>query len=325
MKSFKEYLRLNESIVDEYKEVRKQAILGDQLVYKFKSTTNQVPSSLISYIPPVRPPEIIPNTRLSHDGSLPTHYSSDYRQAITDLKDANFVDNNSHELAHAYQHQAQITDNTRRFQLSPSELIISAGMSPFDNDNPLWKLSQKIKQMRSRQPRLTGKDRQDRPSWASFTRNSAETRSDRRKNKRDQDLKKGGFDRGRPQYKIPYINSDVEVNARIIGHAALNLDFRRPDQPDTTQHMREVAYALRRAPMNTAGTKSAILDVRKKSYESFKLSELDRADVGYPVSVQSLKKGMRQYTRLIQHHESELPSDLHTPEGREAFIRTHSS
>ena len=134
-----------------------------------------------------------------------------------------------------------------------------------------------------------------------------------------------GIDRGRHQYKIPYINSDIEVNARIIGHARKNLDFRLPDQPDTTQHMREVAYSLRRAPMNTAGTKSAILDVRKKSYESFKLSELERSDVGYPVSVQSLKKGMRQYTRLIQHHESELPSDIDTPEGRQAFIRAHGS
>ena len=324
MKSFKEYLRLNESIVDQYIEVRKQAILGDQLVHKFKSTSNQVPSSLISYIPPVRPPEIIPNTRtgISHDGEITTHYSSDYRRALTDLRDVDFVDNNSHELAHAYQHQAQIRDNTRRFQLSPSEQILSVDMSPFDNNNPLWKLNQKIKQMKSREPRLTGDDR---PSWASFTRNSTETRSDRRKNKRDQDLKQGGLDRGRHQYKIPYINSDTEVNARIIGHARKNLDFRLPDQPDTTQHMREVAYSLRRAPMNTAGTKSAILDVRKKSYESFKLSELERSDVGYPVSVQSLKKGMRQYTRLIQHHESELPSDIDTPEGRQAFIRAHGS
>ena len=151
MKSFKEYLRLNESIVDQYIEVRKQAILGDQLVHKFKSTSNQVPSSLISYIPPVRPPEIIPNTRtgISHDGEITTHYSMDFRRALTDLRDVDLISNNSHELAHAYQHQAQIRDNTRRFQLSPSEQILSVDMSPFDNNNPLWKLNQKIKQMKS--------------------------------------------------------------------------------------------------------------------------------------------------------------------------------
>lgn len=314
MKSFKEYLRLNESIVDQYKEVRKQAILGDQLVHTFNSTSNRVPSSLISYISPDRPPEIIPNTRVSR-GSLPAgvaHYEPKFRQAITDLTDLDPITTNSHELTHAYQHQAQIRDNTRRFQLSPSEQILSVDMSPFDHDNPSWKLNQKIKQMKSREPRLTNN-------------NSTKTRSDRRKNKRDQDLKQGGSDRGRDQYKIPYINSDIEVNARVIGHAAGNLDFRWPDQPDTTQHMREVAYSLRRAPMNTAGTKSAILDVRKKSHESFRLSELARSDMGYPVSLQSLKKGMRQYTRLIQHHESELPSDIDTPEGRQAFIRTHGS
>ena len=43
------------------------------------------------------------------------------------------------------------------------------------------------------------------------------------------------------------------------------------------------------------------------------------------VTPENVKKGTNVFGRILQHHEEQLPSDLHTPEGREAFIRTHSS
>ena len=394
MKSFKEYLRLNESIVDQYIEVRKQARPGDQLIlqHNFDSGTD---SSLFSHIGPLEgsvqktPTETRParigNTSSYMGGDAGSYrYPADLLKRMAslgvkgvsekdseifkdtiethlrrDLSVGNHINSNSHELAHAYQHQAEIRDNLKRVgpMTDSDKKILSLPLKSVPRGDLFQHLQQlnlakqrgeRIFFKKSRIPRLNPSFRakeaiefiDDRTyrrnneellgmvgkSEGRFGAWSTKTRSGKRKNERDQKIIDSGiYGYGPPKSETPfnsqYINSDGEVNSRIIGHAGEHLDFRpNLSNQDITRHMMSVADELQHHPTTKEGVRSAIETVRNQSLDAFKNSEeLDKRS-----SKDSLKKSTRQYTRLIQHHESELPSDLHTEEGRSRFIASAS-
>ena len=393
MKSFKEYLRLNESIVDQYIEVRKQARPGDQLIlqHNFDSGTD---SSLFSHIGPLEgsvqktPTETRParigNTSSYMGGDAGSYrYPADLLKRMAslgvkgvsekdseifkdtiethlrrDLSVGNHINSNSHELAHAYQHQAEIRDNLKRVgpMTDSDKKILSLPLESVPRGDLFQHLQQlnlakqrgeRIFGKKSRIPRLNPSFRakeaiefiDDRTyrrnneellgmigkSEGRFGAWSTKTRSGKRKNERDQKIIDsgiygGGSTKAETPFNSQYINSDGEVNSRIIGHAGEHLDFRpNLSNQDITRHMMSVADELQHHPTTKEGVRSAIETVRNQSLDAFKNSEeLDRS------SKDSLKKSTRQYTRLIQHHESELPSDLHTEEGRSRFIASAS-
>ena len=394
MKSFKEYLRLNESIVDQYIEVRKQARPGDQLIlqHNFDSGTDSPQLSLFSHMGPLEgsvqktPTETRParignstdivdvdtlgavsshvrakNMALGAEGvseNNPAETSLRTRKDFKDRSVGGYVNTNSHELAHTYQQQAQIRDNSKKFEpiTDSDKKILSLSIY----DAPEGGLYQHLQQLnlarqradrifgsKSRQPRLSPSfrgeeavnylnDRSSSPreqeiakymvgrSGGRFGAWSTKTRSGKRKNERDQNIINSGIlgdGNSDTPFRDQYINSDVEVNSRIIGHAGEHLDFRpNLSNQDITRHMMSVADELQHHPTTKEGVRSAIETVRNQSLDAFKNSEeLDKRS-----SKDSLKKSTRQYTRLIQHHESELPSDLHTEEGRSKFIASAS-
>lgn len=392
MKSFKEYLKLNESIVDQYKEVRKQARPGDQLLqqHNFDSGTDSPELSLFSHMGPLegsvqktptetRPARIGNSTDIDVDtlGVVSSHVRakdmtlgaegvSEKNPAETslrtrkDFKDRSvggYVNTNSHELAHTYQQQAQIRDNSKKFGpiTDSDKKILSLSIDDagegglfqhWRNMAAARERANRIFGSKSRQPRLNPSfrgeeavnylnDRSSSPreqqqakykvgsSEGGFGAWSTKTRSGKRKNKRDQKIINSGIlgdGNSDTPFRDQYINSDVEVNARIIGHAGEHLDFRpNLSNQDITRHMMSVADELQRHPTTKEGVRSAIETVRNQSLDAFENSELHRRS-----SKDSLKKSTRQYTRLIQHHESELPSDLHTEEGRSRFIASAS-
>ena len=392
MKSFKEYLRLNESIVDQYIEVRKQARPGDQLLlqHNFDSGTDSPELSLFSHMGPLegsvqktptetRPARIGNSTDIgvdtlgvvstyvkSKDMALGAEGVSEKNPAETslrtrkDFKDRSvggYVSTNSHELAHTYQQQAQIRDNSKKFgPITDSDKKILS-LSIYDTPegglfqhlqqlNLVKKRAERIFFKKSRIPRLSPSFRGEKvvnylnnrssspteqqqakykvgSSEGGFGAWSTKTRSGKRKNKRDQKIINSGIlgdGNSDTPFKDQYINKDGEVNSRIIGHAGEHLDFRpNLSNQDITRHMMSVADELQRHPTTKEGVRSAIETVRNQSLDAFKNSELDKRS-----SKDSLKKSTRQYTRLIQHHESELPSDLHTEEGRSRFIASAS-
>jgi len=320
MKSFIEHL-LNESIVDQYKAVRAAARAGDELMRQTHGTAGTEPSSLQSYLDGRQPPTISPENR----DNMPGYYYSYDQSANTKVNDIrNFswerkVNTNSHELAHAAQHAAQFRDNA---------------ISSPDAD------------MKRSQPKF----------WSDPTRGMKDwTRSDKRKFKRNVKMRETGLShlgpRGVPegQNNHQYMNTDIEVGARAIGHAAEHLDIRADStRPDTSGHMAALANELAKHHTNHFFTKdgsrnrassdprntdipsqrqavqSAIEKLRETSLADFRTSEEDwhaTADM----QSRSLEKGLKQYGRLIQYHEEQLPEDIHTPEGRDAFIRTHGA
>jgi len=312
MKSFREYL-LNESIVDQYKAVRAAARAGDELMRQTHGIAGTEPSSLQSYIDGRQPPTISAENR----NNAPGYYFSQDQSANTKVNDIrNFswerkVNTNSHELAHAAQHAAQFRDNA---------------ISSPDAD------------MKRSQPSFWMDRTRDMKDW---------TRSDRRKFKRNEKMWDTGLShrgpRGAPegQNTHQYMNTDIEVGARVIGHAAEYLDIRSdPTRPDTSAHMRELANHLvisrgndnapyRKAmrfdiPTTKKLVQSAIENVRAASLARFKESE-EAWHASANIQPRTLKKGMHQYGRLVQYHEEQLPTDIHTPEGRDAFIRTHGA
>ena len=312
MKSFIEHL-LNESIVDQYKAVRAAARPGDELMRQTHGTARAEPSSLQSYLDGRQPPTISAENR----HNAPGYYFSQDQSANTKVNDIrNFswernVNTNSHELAHAAQHAAQFRDNA---------------ISSPDAD------------MRRSQPSFWMDRTRDMKDW---------TRSDRRKFKRNEKMWKTGLSHMGPkgvpegQNTHQYMNTDIEVGARVIGHAAEHLDIRSdPTRPDTTAHMAALANELakhhtnhfftrgitdprsRDIPSQRQAVRSAIENLRRSSLADFRTSEEDW-HAAADMQPRSLEKGLKQYGRLIQYHEEQLPTDIHTPEGRDAFIRTH--
>lgn len=320
--SFKSFINyITESIVDQYKAVRAAARAGDELMRKTHGTAWPQSSSLQSYIDGRQPPTISAEDRYN----APGYYYSYDQSANTKVNDIrNFswerkVNTNSHELAHAAQHAAQFRDNA---------------ISSPDAD------------MKRSQPKFWMDQTRDMKNW---------TRSDRRKFKRNQKMWKTGLShlgpKGVPegQNTHQYMNTDIEVGARAIGHAAEHLDIRSdPTRPDTSAHMAALANELAKHHTNHFFTKdgsrnrassdprntdipsqrqavqSAIENLRRSSLARFRKSEEDW-HASADMQPRTLKKGMHIYGRLIQHHEEELPTDIHTPEGRDAFIRTHGT
>ena len=319
--SFKSYINyITESIVDQYKAVRAAARPGDILMRQTHGTDWPQSMALHSYIDGRQPPTI---TSAPHDRNTLGVYQPGRQTAYTAVNPIIYppsweqkVNTNSHELAHAFQHAAQFRDNA----------IPSPDAA-----------------MKSSEPQFHQVDQSARTGIS---------RSDKRKAKRNAEMRATGDSHSGPgseaikyMNKHQYMNSDIEVNARAIGHAAENLDIRSDlDKPDTSAHMRALAIELARHhtdhfytrdrpssdPRSTdksstrKAVQSAIEKLRETSIARFRKNE-ESFHASAIMQPRSLKKGLKQYSRLIQHHEEELPADIHTPEGRDAFIRTHGA
>ena len=122
MKSFIEHL-LNESIVDEYKAVRAAARPGDELMRSTYGTAWPSQTNLVSSLPRWPEDKAAANIVNSAEAQQPVtdfdswtwgHYDPPNERAITNLTPSvsssldDRIDTNSHELAHQYQHQAQM-------------------------------------------------------------------------------------------------------------------------------------------------------------------------------------------------------------------------
>ena len=319
MKSFIEHL-LNESIVDQYKRVRAAAIPGDELMRSVEGTAWPSRTSLFSKIDSEywknyinsngglgmqRFPVIWNHAKIGKpenpiDSWAIGNYESEPQRAITDISNGQYlgdkIQTNSHELAHAYQHERQ--------------------MRKIDANGNTTRSGFWANNMLERMPRLANRGPTIKP-----------TRSDRRKTKRNEKISVGGLMSGSNNTRAQYYNSDIEINARVIGHAAANLDRRLdPDKPDTTAHMEELADHLFRSqrsdiPNTRRHVQTAIENVRAENLARFKKQE----EQWQGIEPKSVKKAMHQYGRLIQYHEEQLPEDIYTPEGRDSFIRTHGT
>ena len=327
MKSFTEYLY--ESIVDQYKEVRAAARPGDALLQYHRGSwphTLETPHTGIdvSHDYDVNPGEFLPPVINRHpadnmDTSVGTQTMGHY-DSQTQIPSVNLIGNkswpemvntNSHEIAHASQHQRQMYNrNGMDFLRDPHDRIISIGNLT----------REKFKSFSSRMPRLATPDQMLVPK------NSKRTA--RKRIKRNERIKNSGTLFGAPptgkNYNYQYHNTDNEIGARVIGHAAEHMDMRSADKPRTTRHMRNLANHLVDTKADFSDTKkhvqSAIEDVRRFHLAKFRKTEDTR--IAQP---RTLKKAMHQYGSLIQHHEEELPADIHTPKGRDEFIRAHGS
>ena len=314
--SFKSYINyITESIVDQYKQVRAAARAGDELMRQTHGQAWPQSMALHSYIDGRQSPTI---SSPPHDRNTIGVYQPSRQTAYTGVNPLNpqsweqKVNTNSHELAHAAQHAAQFRDNA----------IPSPDAS-----------------MRSSEPQFHKVDQSERTNIS---------RSDRRKAKRNAEMRATGqshWGAGSEAIKIrnkhQYMNTDIEVGARAIGHAAQHLDIRSdPTKPDTSAHMRELAIELARHhtdhfytrdrpssdPRSTdkSSTRKAVQSAIEKLRET-SIARFRKSEEGAIMQPRSLKKGLKQYSHLIRHHEEELPADIHTPEGRDAFIRTHGA
>lgn len=309
MKSFTEYL--DESFADQYKAVRAAARPGDELLRTNKKWLGK-PSTLQSRIDGKTPAAIIPKESddpmvdelgsYDHDGIAHTAIGTGFpwKKQIT---------TNSHELAHAAQHAAQIRDRkSGKNKNNYGQRFLSQGPS-----FPIVTF-----------PRTTDKVKP--------------TRSVKRKRKTFRMMQKYGWTGMEPRYH--YMNRDIEIGARVIGHAARYLDHPPdPARPNTTAHMHDLARQLQRGRYNGGndpvqskqGVHAAIKRVREISASRWRKAEanhfppiLPSTDKPTPTP-RSLRMGERQFRRILQHHEAQLPTDIHTPQGRDAFIRAHGS
>ncbi len=328
MKSFTEYF--NESIVDQYKEVRDAARPGDALLQYHRGSlphTLETPHTGIDvsnnhdmvfpgeFLHPVINRHPADNMDTSVGTQTMGHYDSQTEIPSVNLMGnkswPDMVNTNSHEIVHASQHQRQMYNrNGMDFLRDKGNNIESIGDLTYE----------KFKSFSSRMPRLATPDQMLVPK------NSKRTA--RKRIKRNERIKNSGTFNGRPptgkNYNFQYHNTDNEIGARVIGHAAEYMDVRSADKPTTTAHMRDLAMHLVNTRGNFSDTKkhvqSAIEGVRRVHLAIFRKSEDKR--IAQP---RTLKKAMHQYGRLIQHHEEELPTNIHTPQGRDAFIRAHGS
>ena len=123
-----------------------------------------------------------------------------------------------------------------------------------------------------------------------------------------------------------YWNSNIEVNSRLIGQAVTQLGGRLSDDNSGRRiggYNNLLADHLRQHP-ETSSSDMISLN-RRVNTRMFIYSDNDSFRVNRLATQKTLKKGMHQFRRILQHHEEQLPADIHTPEGREAFIRTHGS
>jgi len=312
MKSFIEYLY--ESIVDQYKEVRAAARPGDELLRTNKKWLGK-PSTLQSRIDRKTPAAIIPKE--SDDPMVDELGSYDpdgiaHTSIGTGFPWKKQITTNSHELAHAAQHAAQIRDRkSGKNKNNYRQRFMSQGPTfPIITDDM-----------------LTGK----------------QTRSVKRKRKTFIMMQKYGWTGGGSSAQEPryhYMNRDIEIGARVMGHAAIHLDHPPdPNRPNTTAHMQDLAKQLQRSKYNGGSdpvqskqsVQAAIKRVREISASRWRKAEANHFPPILPSTEKptptprSLRMGERQFRRILQHHEAQLPTDIHTPEGRDAFIRAHGS
>ncbi len=323
MKSFTEYF--NESFADQYKAVRAAARPGDELLRTNKPSDewskNELgwsewrgPSTLQSRINGKTPAAILPH-EMNQDGLYDPRTRIAHTAIENDIPRKDQVNNNSHELAHAAQHAAQRRD--RR-----SGKIRNRPLDHFMSSEPRF-------------PTVTF------PIGTTDT--VKPTRSVKRKRKTFRMMQKYGWTGGGSTTEEPryhYMNRDIEIGARVMGHAAIHLDHPPdPTKPNTTAHMHDLARELKRGRYNGGNdpvqsrqsVQAAIKRVREISASRWRKAEANHFPPILPSTEKptptprSLRMGERQFRRILQHHEAQLPTDIHTPEGRDAFIRAHGS
>ena len=359
MKSFKEYLRLNESVVDQYLAVRDETDKSMKVVDKYHKTKkggfldtvlphffkpvvkSSMPGQGVNSSQKATTPKIGSTLRFGSLDNNRGHYDPTTGIANTLLTDRTQRDAIhyliAHELAHSYQHNAQYR-NIKVNKL-PSRMLGDRKTAV----PPLISEFGTKKAIIGGSIGATVGGTIGAVAGAIYAASAADAAG--------VEFDSGGANPiGRivgaglgaahgalgtiigariktPNYSSPsqYWNSDTEVNSRAIGNAVRLLGGHAPDDSNFPLRRRDsynhqLANSLIEHPYDS----SSDLISRERMIHLFRYSKMDWDGEGL-VTPENVEKGKNIFGRILQHHEEQLPSDIHTPEGRQAFIRTHST
>lgn len=336
MKSFKHFL--NESIVDQFLAVKEQALKAKAVVDQHNAKP-----SIVSRLTNLKPSITVkmpgqgvnanmksPNPRMSYVASaamapipkIAGAYNEIFKMSSSKINRSGPADNDTintiaHELAHSYQHETQNKNTKQRISNRAKKTIgtlaaaaVSAahigGIHTHDITSAAmsaatigaWGL------IGSLAAPFTGLVKTSKPRSKKMSGNIVQRIGKRiglmKLNRRDRNKKKFN------ETRHPYWNSDVEANARVIGHAVEHLhDYHH-------QMARHLALDWNHEPGKM------ISDFRNKHMKAFEDSEKDR-----PVSKSVRAHMKKQFGRILQHHENQLPKDLHTDSVAVEYFNKH--
>ena len=336
MKSFKHFL--NESIVDQFLAVKEQALKAKAVVDQHNAKPSIV-SRLTNLKPSVNakmPGRGVnaniksPNPKMSYVAgalmsSIPKlqgYYNEIFKMSSSKINKSGTADNNTtntiaHELAHSYQHETQ-NKNTKQIISNRAKKTIGAltGAAvsaaylghPIAHDIPSAAMSAAAigawGLVGSMASPFSGTLKYSTPRSKKMSGNIVQRIGKRiglmKLNRRDRNKKKFN------ETRHPYWNSDLEANARVIGHAVEHLhDYHH-------QMARHLALNWNNEPGKM------ISDFRNKHMKAFEDSEKDR-----PVSKSVRAHMKKQFGRILQHHEDQLPKDLHRDSVAHDYFNKH--
>jgi len=332
--SFKQYI--NESVVDQYLAVRDQTDKAMKVVDDYQKTKkggilhkllprffrpavqSSMPGQGVNASREAKTPKIVSFPR-GEFGGLYKHRSRSSQSTIskTPYSTSSTI---AHELAHSYQHEAQDTK----------------GNIP----NPPYAVEKQSKKQKLKQKLQTIKNSIIRGTVGAVTAGGAQAAMG------------GGFGytatgaalgaglgvagslvkdksrKGELTKTSEYWNDNKEVNSRLIGHAVEWLGGRISNDNSGRRiggYNNHIANYLKTSP--EISSTDIISNMRKHAVFRFRYIESNEGagEVNNIITPKNMKKGMHGFRRILQHHEEQLPADIHTPEGREAFIITHGS
>jgi predicted SprT family Zn-dependent metalloprotease len=248
----------------------------------------------------------------------------------------------AHELAHSYQHQARLKNRSPISAkiskiLNPTTGAIAGAMStiplsisdPFVQRHPIFggvmagvggalgfstgllpSITDQFTSPKTRTPRpkkMSGNILQRAGKQLGLVKLS---RSDRKKKKYNAILAKPIELR---QAKLNYWENADEINSRVIGHAVQHLhNYHYELARDMHDNMKSNA----KTPNVQNPVSNVIEETRKRHIQNFQI-------ISAPLGKSEAKHATKQFERIIRHHESELPTDIHTPTGQRAYVEKH--
>ena len=347
MKSFREYLRLNESVVDQYLAVRDETDKSIKVVDEYHKTKksgfldtvlpgffkpalqSSMPGQGVNSSQKAITPKIasISNLRSGIGGEYNpvTGIANSIVADPTQRDDTQYVI--AHELAHSYQHNAQYRN--RKVNKLPSRML---GDRKTPTPTPLQNL---ISEFGTKKSIIGGSigavagaaaaasgafDVGGVTPFGGIVGVGLGAAYGALGTIIGANIKTPPFDKNSSQYW----NSDIEVNARAIGNSIKLLGGHAPDNSNPWRRMGSYNNRLANSLRDHPDYSSSDLISGARRTHLFRYSITNMAGEGL-VTPENVKKGTNVFGRILQHHEEQLPSDLHTPEGREAFIRAHGS
>ena len=339
MKSFKHFL--NESIVDQFLAVKEQALKAKAVVDQH----NAKPSIVSRFLTPVirvgmpgqglNADRKISNPSIKHTitrdkafvgrYSPPRRTSSSYvRKADTNrtpMSDYGMKSTLGHELAHSYQHEAQLKNTKIKPRISwPGKIgLASLGAAAAAQFVPMHSTGMAIGKGiimggilgAGIIPPRTVDMKSSKPKYKKMSGSTKLSRSDKRKQKYNDRLTASKFRPDNATHGLnasgaEYYDEDIEANARVIGHAVANLhDYHH-------QMARHIALNWNHEPGKM------ISDFRNTHMKAFEDSEKD-----LPVSKSVRAHMKKQFGRILQYHEDQLPKDLHTDSVAVEYFNKH--